>query len=54
MKFEYTLSLLDNKIHPVPERFEKEVQLVKKILEESQGYLTKQEPVKVIFYADFD
>ena len=52
MDFEYTLKLLDSKIHPVPKQFEKEVEIVKRILTEGQGYLTKEKPVKVIFYAD--
>lgn len=47
--FEYTLKLLNSKIHPVPEN---ERLLVEAILKNRKGYLTKNEPKKVIFYAD--
>ena len=53
MDFAYTLSILNSNIHPTPSEHRDEVALVKKILTESQGYLTKSKPVKVVFYDDY-
>ena len=51
-KFEYTISLLKNPIHPVPEKIKGEIDFVMEILRNGQGYLTKSKPVKVIFFDD--
>jgi len=57
MDFKYTLSLLNNKIHPPPKEHKTEVELVKKILTDGKGYLTKRTEIcpycKVVFYDDY-
>ena len=52
MEFPYILSLIENNIHPTPERYRAEVKLVKKILTEGCGYFTKSTPKRVVFYDD--
>jgi len=52
-RFEYTLSLLQNKIHKHHPDNQVEVDTVVEILTRGQAYLTKREegkPVKVVFY----
>ncbi len=54
MKFKYVLSLLNNKIHPIPDEHREEVELVKKILTEGKGYLRKSNPIRIIFFENDD
>ena len=50
--FKYVLALLKNNIHKNPSEYQNEVDFVIEILIKGQGYLTKDKPVKVIFYDD--
>lgn len=56
MEFNYILSILNNEIHPIPDKHKLEIELVKKILMDGQGYLTKRtktEPyTRVVFYKE--
>lgn len=49
-KFKYVLSLLENGVYPPPKEHAAEIEAVKKILTEGQGYLTKNKPIKIIFF----
>ena len=46
--FQSVLAILDNKIHPMPDK--EEAEKVKAILTKGQGYLTKDKPVRIIFF----
>ena len=52
--FDYVLALLNNNIHKHPPEYQDEVDFVKEILTNGQGYLTKRtetEPYcRVVFY----
>ena len=48
--FDYVLSLLNNNIHNHPPEYQDEVDFVKEMLTNGQGYLTKDKPVRVIFF----
>jgi len=52
MKFDYILRLLNNNINGHPREYRDEVDFVIDILTKGQGYLTKDKPVRVIFYDD--
>jgi len=46
-QFKTVLALLKNDIHPIPKE---EANKVIEILTKGQGYLTKDKPVRVIFF----
>jgi hypothetical protein len=46
--FKTVLALLNDEIHPVPNK--EEARRVIEILTKGQGYLTKDKPIKIIFY----
>jgi len=50
MKFDYILRLLNNNINGHPREYLDEVDFVIEILTKGQGYLTKDKPVRVIFF----
>ena len=50
MKFDYILRLLNNNINGHPKEYLDEVDFVKEMLTNGQGYLTKDKPVRVIFF----
>ena len=52
LSFETVISRLQNPIHPLPESCRKEFELAIKILTEGQAYLTKHEPIRIIFFDD--
>jgi len=50
LMFDYVLALLNTNIHKHPPEYQDEVDFIKEILTKGQGYLTKDKPVRVIFF----
>ena len=48
------LEIRNSNVHPVSEAVRKDLEKIVSILENGQGYLTKTNPVRVIFFKDME
>jgi hypothetical protein len=49
-QFKYVLGILQSNIHKPPKDHQAECDFVIEILTKGQGYLTKEKPIRVVFF----